>query len=79
MPNDQLTNRGLYQDYANVTKQHCKASSPSKTGPYFPEKLHFLLSEMEKDGLQHIASWQPHGRCFIIRDEKLFKEKFLHA
>lgn len=34
--------------------------------PNFPVKLHYMLSELEDDGLEHIASWQPHGRCILV-------------
>lgn len=36
----------------------------------FPFRLHVLLTELEHDGMQAIASWQPHGRCFLINDQK---------
>jgi hypothetical protein len=73
------TSERLYQDYAGVVEQEdVKAPySSSKKDPDFAEKLHYMLSEMEKDGLQHIASWQPHGRCFIVHDRKLFTEENL--
>lgn len=32
----------------------------------FPVKLHYMLEDMEKDGLDHVMAWQPHGRCFIV-------------
>jgi hypothetical protein len=38
----------------------------------FPTRLHYVLSDLEKDGLGHIASWQPHGRCFIVHDLERF-------
>lgn len=38
----------------------------------FPEKLHFLLDTMAEEGLENIASWQPHGRCFVIHDKEEF-------
>ena len=38
----------------------------------FPEKLHFMLSRVESEGLSDIVSWQPHGRCFIVRKPKEF-------
>eukprot|EP00980_Cylindrotheca_fusiformis_P029873 scaffold23996_cov117-Cylindrotheca_fusiformis.AAC.1 len=38
----------------------------------FPLKLHAMLKGVEQDGLQHIVSWQPHGRCFAIHDSKEF-------
>lgn len=40
----------------------------------FPWKLHRMLTEIEKGGLdlEQIVSWQPHGRCFCIRDKRAF-------
>jgi hypothetical protein len=77
-----ITSGKVYQDYADVTKQDTtqdtmKETSSSKKDSQFPEKLHYVLGEMEKDGLQHIASWQPHGRSFIVHDQELFAEKIL--
>jgi hypothetical protein len=43
----------------------------------FPVRLHYMLSEMEKDGLQHIVSWQPHGRCFVVHDQEEFVKSVL--
>jgi HSF-type DNA-binding len=43
----------------------------------FPVKLHCMLSALEKEGLSHIVSWQPHGRCFLVRDHKKFVERIL--
>jgi hypothetical protein len=72
----------VYHDYSNVTEDIANGSradgetkaagenskySPKK-GTHFPAKLHYMLSEMEKEGLEHIISWQPHGRCFIVHD-----------
>ena len=38
----------------------------------FPVKLHYMLSDMENDGLDHIVSWQPHGRCFVVHKQHEF-------
>lgn len=38
----------------------------------FPLKLHAILDQVEQDGLAHVISWQPHGRCFCIHDPKYF-------
>ena len=38
----------------------------------FPERLHDMLSAVEKEGLTEIVSWQPHGRCFIVHEKKEF-------
>lgn len=38
----------------------------------FPIKLHAVLLQVENDGLAHIVSWMPHGRCFVIHKPKEF-------
>jgi HSF-type DNA-binding len=43
----------------------------------FPAKLHFMLSELKADGQEAIASWQPHGRCFMVHKPKDFQTKIL--
>ena len=29
----------------------------------FPVRLHYMLNEIEGDGLSDVISWAPHGRC----------------
>ncbi|CAB9496764.1 shock factor protein [Seminavis robusta] len=43
----------------------------------FPMKLHYLLNDLEQDGLSHIVSWQPHGRCFVVHNQKAFVDQIL--
>jgi HSF-type DNA-binding len=43
----------------------------------FPVTLHFMLNELKSDGLDHIISWQPHGRCFVVHKQTLFVETVL--
>jgi HSF-type DNA-binding len=38
----------------------------------FPLKLHDMLDEIERDGHADVVSWQPHGRCFVVRKPKEF-------
>lgn len=38
----------------------------------FPQKLHQVLMRMDEDGYGDIMSWQPHGRCFILRKPEEF-------
>jgi hypothetical protein len=59
------TNVTAYQDCAYVTEQDIKAPSSSKKDQDFPEKLHYVLSEMEKHDLR------------VIIDRKLFTEQIL--
>jgi HSF-type DNA-binding len=40
----------------------------------FPTKLHAVLEQMEADGLEHVLSWQSHGRCFKIHKPTEFAE-----
>ena len=44
---------------------------------YFPARLHFMLSELKSDGMESIASWQPHGRSFIVHKPKELELKIL--
>ena len=70
-----------YRDYANVTETALPDSSESgdssKKDQNFPVRLHYMLSEMEKDGQQRIVCWQPHGRCFIVNDQETFVKEVL--
>lgn len=38
----------------------------------FPLKLHSVLEQVEMDGLAHVVSWQPHGRCFVVHKPQEF-------
>lgn len=40
----------------------------------FPVKLHMLL---EEDNHENVISWQPHGRCFLLRNPKEFLESVM--
>jgi HSF-type DNA-binding len=43
----------------------------------FPMKLFTILERAGEEGYQDIISWQPHGRCFIIRNQSLFEARIL--
>lgn len=38
----------------------------------FPDNLYDLLSAADDEGFDHIVSWQPHGRCFVVRCKQEF-------
>mmetsp|Transcript_22427 Transcript_22427/g.48798 ORF Transcript_22427/g.48798 Transcript_22427/m.48798 type:complete len:412 (+) Transcript_22427:133-1368(+) len=65
---------------SNAESSHCDEShhedehSRRKGGVAvaFPLKLHAILDQVERDGLGHVISWQPHGRCFVIHQPKVF-------
>ncbi len=44
----------------------------------FPGRLHKMLRGVESEGLSHIVSWQPHGRCFVVHKPKEFVRDILH-
>ena len=75
-----IENDNIYRDFSSLTKEVIEKkafASGAKKDHYFPVKLHYVLSEMENDGLQHIASWQPHGRSFVVHDQEEFVKKVL--
>jgi hypothetical protein len=53
------------------------ASKGCRAEENFPIKLHYMLLELQRDGLDHIVSWQPHGRCFVVHKQKEFVEHIL--
>jgi len=62
-----------YRDHASVTIP----SDGRRSTPSFPLKLHKILQQIEEDGHGDIMSWQPHGRCFIIRKTTEFNNSLL--
>jgi HSF-type DNA-binding len=52
-------------------------TTPVQDGRNFPTKLHQCLTELEHAGLGHIASFQPHGRCFLVHRPEEFVQKVL--
>jgi hypothetical protein len=52
-------------------------SKASQLEQSFPMKLHYMLADIAKDGLEHIVGWQVHGRCFVVRDQPLFVKRAL--
>jgi HSF-type DNA-binding len=50
---------------------------PQANGGNFPAKLHVCLTELERHGLDHVASFQPHGRCFLVHKQEDFVRKVL--
>jgi hypothetical protein len=52
--------------------------SNAAAGFAFPGRLHKMLRGVEAEGLSHIVSWQPHGRCFVVHKPKEFVRDILH-
>jgi hypothetical protein len=67
-----------YHDHASDADQHEEEVGDSTgrrrggVAVAFPVKLHSVLGQVEMDGLSHVVSWQPHGRCFVIHKPKEF-------
>ncbi|CAB9502775.1 shock factor protein 4 [Seminavis robusta] len=53
---------------------------PAKRGAtrQFPLKLYEMLSQADGAGFAEIVGWQPHGRCFVVRNPKLFVKQVMH-
>jgi len=66
-------------DYANVTADQCYETEghSRSVNQLFPVLLHYVLGELEKDGLDHVISWQTQGRSFIIHDRRLLERSIL--
>jgi hypothetical protein len=43
----------------------------------FPWRVHDMLEAVEKEGLDHIVSWCPHGQAFTVWKPKEFVDKIL--
>lgn len=64
-----------YKDYSGEKKEDYNDKEFKVKGGVavpFPLKLHSLLEQVDRDGHGHIVTWQPHGRCFIIRKPEEF-------
>jgi len=58
-----------YHDHADDNdEQDVPPPSRRRGSLAFPAKLHAVLDQVEADGLSHVISWQPHGRCFVVHN-----------
>ena len=49
----------------------------ARRGNSFPTMLYDIVQNADKQepSIAHLISWQPHGRCFVVRDQqRLFDE-----
>jgi len=65
-----------YHDHANDRSADYIVYHPARGGVTtpFPIKLHEMLLSTVEEGMEHIVSWQPHGRCFLVHKPKEFTE-----
>lgn len=65
-----------YRDHVNDPDENDVEEEPHRrrggVSVAFPLKLHAVLDQVEADGLAHVISWQPHGRCFVVHRPKEF-------
>jgi len=52
----------------------CRGRGKGGVNVSFPVKLYEMLHRVEEEGLGHIVSFQPHGRCFVVHEVQDFKE-----
>ena len=64
----------FFNDKANSQNLFTDTTVNPKT---FPVKLQELLDNAEVEGHEHIISWQPHGRAFLLHKKKEFVETVL--
>jgi len=65
-----------YHDHALDVSPDFHEDLPARGGVTtpFPLKLHEMLDGVIAEGLEHVVSWQPHGRCFVVHKPKEFVE-----
>jgi HSF-type DNA-binding len=57
------------QENSRSTKLTCDTN--------FPTKLHYMLEEINREGIHHIVSWLPHGRSFRVHKQLEFERDLL--
>mmetsp|Transcript_18423 Transcript_18423/g.32497 ORF Transcript_18423/g.32497 Transcript_18423/m.32497 type:complete len:392 (-) Transcript_18423:441-1616(-) len=69
-----------YHDHSHDIRTDYTEEHPARGGVStpFPLKLHEMLEGVKAEGHDHIVSWQPHGRCFVVHKPKEFVELLPH-
>jgi HSF-type DNA-binding len=75
--NDTTLNKTRNTPFIQTMNALAKPVQPAQDGRNFPTKLHQCLTELEREGLGHIASFQPHGRCFLVHKQEEFVRQVL--
>lgn len=66
-----------YQDHSHDISYATQRKAKGGVTNPFPNKLYKMLNDVEKCGLEHIVSWAPHGRCFLVHKSDEFVDKIL--
>lgn len=73
----EIPHRSIFYKMVNEHSNDDLPMNDQRGRKTFPMLLHIMLSKAETDGFAHIASWQPHGRCFRIHKHKDFMTKVM--
>jgi len=72
MPPSNLIVQHNYHNQAHVPPHEVELSHNNRV--CFPLRLFEMLQLVEQEGLEHIVSWQPHGRCFVVHKQQQFED-----
>ena len=78
----------IMQAPASLQDESLRSTPPSPSAAldpnHFPSRLHEMLSTIDDDDRggstsnnANIVSWQPHGKCFLIKNKENFIAKVL--
>jgi len=86
-PNDRqadTNNRNCHTGVLQIAKRTTKTKLKSEVkmrqprgGDTYILRIHEMLEEANREGFDHIVSWQPHGRAFKIHSLDEFSEKIM--
>jgi len=75
-----IQNRRRLSLIHNVYQPRIALTAPSSMDAnHFPSRLHEMLCTVDQsdDQLNQVVSWQPHGRCFLIKQKHEFIDKII--
>jgi hypothetical protein len=64
-------------DLAKIASNKRGRAAPRNTDSAFPIKLHRMLQDVEREGLNYIVSWHPDGRSFRVQFHDQFVARVL--
>ena len=77
-PTLSYNNAVVSDDSSAESDQEMPVASPKGgVACQFPRKLHEMLDYVVLNGLEHVVSWQPHGRAFRVHKPKEFAKFIL--
>jgi hypothetical protein len=64
--------QAMMNEYDGFIKQIITRKHARKRFISFPEKLYLILKIAPKYDMNHIISWEIHGRCFYVHNREMF-------